>query len=130
MFKVNNKKTRKMSFWCLCCYLWTYFTPSSIVSNKKKLYDTFFWMGFNCLNATGSLQGDSLLLTSKSPGSPGTHLIEKMDGRLSWLWSHTMVLNLGRLEWESSALTTRPFHFCANIVVLVSLLLILNIFHT
>ena len=28
--------------------------------------------------------------------------------RLSWLWTHPVVLNLGLLDWESSALTTRP----------------------
>ena len=30
------------------------------------------------------------------------------DERLSWLWSHTEVLNSGPLDWESSTLTTRP----------------------
>ena len=32
MFKINNKDTRKASFWCLYCQLWTYFTPCSTVS--------------------------------------------------------------------------------------------------
>ena len=35
MFKVNNKDTRttsSTSFWCLYCYLWTYFTTCSSVS--------------------------------------------------------------------------------------------------
>ena len=35
MFKVNNKDTRTTSmtsFWCLYCYLWTYFTSCSSVS--------------------------------------------------------------------------------------------------
>ena len=35
IFKVNNKDTRTTSlssFWCLYCYLWTYFSPSSSVS--------------------------------------------------------------------------------------------------
>ena len=31
--------------------------------------------GFNCLKATKSLRGDSLLVTTKSPQPPGTHLI-------------------------------------------------------
>ena len=33
MFKVNNKDTRTTplpSFWCLYCWLWTYFTPCSV----------------------------------------------------------------------------------------------------
>ena len=32
--------------------------------------------GFNCLEATESLRGDSLLFTTKSPGVPGVHLID------------------------------------------------------
>ena len=33
-------------------------------------------MGFNCLKATEPLQGDSLLFTTKSPGVPGTHIVD------------------------------------------------------
>ena len=29
------------------------------------------------------------------------------DGRVSWPWSHSVVLNKGPLDWESSALTIR-----------------------
>ena len=42
---------------------------------KKKLYDPFLWMGFNCLKATEPLRGDNLLFTARSSGVPGTHLI-------------------------------------------------------
>ena len=45
-------------------------------SIKKKLYSSFLWVGFNCLKAAEPLRGDSLLFTSKSPGGPGTHLID------------------------------------------------------
>ena len=37
---------------------------------------SFLWIGFNCLKATEPLCGDSLPLTIKSPGGPGTHLID------------------------------------------------------
>ena len=49
---------------------------------KKKLYDPFLWMGFNCLKATTPLQGGSLLFTTKFPEISGTHLIDlgKMKG--------------------------------------------------
>ena len=40
-----------------------------------KLYDSFLWMGFNCLKAAEPLRGDSLFFTTQSPGFPGTHLI-------------------------------------------------------
>ena len=39
------------------------------------------------------------------------------DERLSWPWSHPLVSNTGPLDWESSALTVRPFpnnHFLKN----------------
>ena len=62
--------------------------------------------GFNCLKAAESLRGDSLLYIIQFPGVPGTLLIDL--GRMSWSWSHPMVLNLGPLDWESSTLNTRP----------------------
>ena len=38
---------------------------------KKKSYDSFLWMGFNCLKAT-----EPLLFTTKSPEIPGIHFID------------------------------------------------------
>ena len=32
---------------------------------KKKLYDPFLWMGFNCLKATEPLRGGTLVFTTK-----------------------------------------------------------------
>ena len=50
-----------------------------------------------------------LLFTTKFPEVPGTHFIDHgEDERLSRPWSHPAVLNTGPLDWESSALTTRP----------------------
>ena len=42
----------------------------------KKNFMTPFWMGFNRVKVTAPPQGDSLLFTTKSPGVPGTHLID------------------------------------------------------
>ena len=42
-----------------------------------------------------------------------------MDERLSRPWSHPVVFNMGPLEWESSALTTRPLLHCCSIVEIV-----------
>ena len=42
----------------------------------KKLYDPFLWIGFNFLKATEPLWEESLLLTTKSAETPGTHLID------------------------------------------------------
>ena len=46
MFQVNNKDTRTMplaSFWCLYCYLGTYFTPCSSVSIVNCEYEIADW---------------------------------------------------------------------------------------
>ena len=64
-------------------------------------------MGFN-FKATEPLRGDNLRFTTKSPGVPGTHLIDlgRMKG---WLTLDPPVsLNPGHLDWEYSALTTKP----------------------
>ena len=50
-------------------------------------------------------RGDSLLFTTKFPEIPGTHFIdlERMNSSVD-----PVVLDRGPLDWESSALTTRP----------------------
>ena len=47
-----------------------------IPANKRKLCGPSLWMRFKCLKVTEPLQGDSLFFTSKSPGVPGTYLID------------------------------------------------------
>ena len=54
------------------------------------------------------LRGGSLLFTIQFPEIPGTHFRPQKDERLSRPWSHPVVLNMGPLDWENSALTTRP----------------------
>ena len=39
----------------------------------------------------------------------------RKDERLSQPWGHAMVLNKGPLDWESSALTTKPLE-CNKLV--------------
>ena len=71
----------------------------------KTLYGSSLWMGFNYLKASRSqfnflllsFQKFLLLIWSISKGE-----------RLNRHCSHPMVLNTGPLDWESSALTTRP----------------------
>ena len=57
-------------------------------------------MGFNCLNATKPLGGDSWYSFDQP----------QKDERLNSPWSQPIVLNLGPLDWESSTLTTGPLH--------------------
>ena len=64
----------------------------------KKIYGLFLWMGFNSLKVTEPLRRDSsLLFTTKSPGV------------LSQPRMHPVVLNLGPLDLEPSALTLEKF---------------------
>ena len=69
---------------------------------KQNFLAPFFWMGFICLKATKSLQGDSLLFTNKFQGVPDAHLIDlrKMTGWVDlWviMWSWTINLETGTL---------------------------------
>ena len=52
------------------------------------------------------LRGSSLLFTTKFQEIPGTHFND-LGRSLSQPWSHPVVLNMGPLDWESNALTTR-----------------------
>ena len=55
------------------------------------------------------IRGGSLLFT-KVPRIPWYSFYRpQKDERLSQPWSHPVVLSTGPLDWESSALTTRPF---------------------
>ena len=61
------------------------------------------------------LQGGSLLFTTKFPEIPGAHFIDL--GRMKeWV-----VLNTGLLDWESSALTTRPASVLAFFIIFTGL---------
>ena len=43
---------------------------------KKKLYGSFEWMGFSCLETTEPIRRGNSLFTTKSPGVLGTYLID------------------------------------------------------
>ena len=61
------------------------------------------------------LRGGSVLFTTNFAEIPGTHFINlgRMKG---WV-----VLNMGPVDWESDALTTRPLlHECLNTLLNVS----------
>ena len=47
----------------------------TILYAKLKTLWPLFMDGFNCLKVTEPLRGDSLFFTTKSPGVPGTDLI-------------------------------------------------------
>ena len=56
----------------------------------KKIYGPFLWMGFNCLNATETLEGGSLLFTTKFPESPGDPLIDFRSTSEGWKVESTL----------------------------------------
>ena len=67
-------------------------------------------MGFNFHKATKPLQGDTSFFTTKFLEIPGIYSFDQpwKDERLSRPWAHLVVLNMGLLDWGSSALSTRP----------------------
>ena len=75
---------------------------------KKKLYGPFLWMGFNCLKATATLRRQFTFYHPVPRNSWYSFYQPHKDERLTWPWSHSVVLSMGPLDWESSALTTWP----------------------
>ena len=65
-------------------------------------------MGFNCLKATATSRRQFALYYSVPRNSWYSFYRPRKDERLSRPLSHPVVLNTGPLDWESSALTTRP----------------------
>ena len=68
----------------------------------------FLWMGFNCLEATVTSGRQFTFYHSVLRKSLYSFYRPRKDERLSQPWSHPVVLNTRPLDWESSALTTRP----------------------
>ena len=102
-----------------CTYLWllhqkscNYFEKQTHMKEiffKKKLYGPFSWMGFNSLKATKPLRWGSFTFYHEVPTDSWYSFDqprkdEKLSGRPC---SHPAVLNMGPLDWESTALTTR-----------------------
>ena len=82
---------------------------------KKKLYGPFLlWMGFNCLKATATSRRQFTFYHSVPRNSWYSFYQPRKDERLSRPWSHPVVLIMGPLDWESSALTTRPLLLHGN----------------
>ena len=86
---------------------------------EKKLYGPFLWMGSNCLKATATSGWQFTFYHWVPRNSWHSFYRPRKDERLSRSWSHPVVFNTGLLDWESSALTTRPLlHKVLNIKVL------------
>ena len=67
-----------------------------------------FYGWFNCLKATATSRRQFAFYHSVPRNSWYSFYRPQKDERLSWPWSHPVVLNTGPQDWESSALTTRP----------------------
>ena len=65
-------------------------------------------MGFNCLKATATSRRQSTFYHSVPRNSWYSFYRPRKGERLSRPWGHPVVLSTGLVDWESSALTTRP----------------------
>ena len=74
----------------------------------------FLCMGFNCLKATATSRRQFTFYHSVPRNSWYSFYRPRKDERLSRPWSHPVVLNTETLDWESSALTTRPSLFSTD----------------
>ena len=69
---------------------------------------SFLWAGFNCLKDRATLRKQFTFLPLSSQKFLYSFYQPGKDERLSQPWSYPLVLNTGPLDYESSALTTRP----------------------
>ena len=74
----------------------------------KKLYGPLLWMEFNYLKARATLRRQFTLYHKVPRNSWYLFYHPRKDEGLSQLWSHPVALNTRPLDWEFSALTTRP----------------------
>ena len=74
-------------------------------------------MGFNCLKATATSRREFTFYHSVPRNFWYSFYRPQKDERLSRPWSHPVVLNAGPLDWQSSALTTRPLLHITKITV-------------
>ena len=82
---------------------------TKLKKKKKQLYGPFLlWMGFHCLKATATSRRQFTFYHSVPRNSWYSFYRPRKDERLSRPWSHPVILITGPLDWESSALTTRP----------------------
>ena len=80
----------------------------NLVVKKNKLYGPFLWMGFNCLNARATSRRQFIFYHKVPRNFWYSFYQPQKDERLSWPWSHPLVLKTRPLNWECSVLTTRP----------------------
>ena len=87
----------------------------------KTLWPVFIWMGFNCLKFAATLRKQFTFYHSVSRNSCHSFYRPRKDEeRLSQPCSHPVVLSMEPLDWESSALTTRPLlQLCGQILPLM-----------
>ena len=83
---------------CSIFYLFIYF----------KFYGPFLWIGFNCLKARATSRKQFTFYYKVPRISWYSFCWPRKDEKLSRPWNHLVALNTGPLDWESSALTTRP----------------------
>ena len=82
---------------------------------ETTLYGPFLWMGFNCLKAAEPLTRRQFTFYHLDPKNSWYSFDRPwMGDRLSWTGSHPVILNMGPLAWESSALSLgkSPWHRC------------------
>ena len=81
---------------------------SSPTSKKKNFMAPFYGWGSTASRLEPLRRGSFLFYHYVPRSSWYSFYRPREDERLSQPWGHPVVLNTGPLDWESSALTTRP----------------------
>ena len=81
---------------------------SALTTKKKNFMTTFLLIGFNYIKVTVTSRRKFTFYHSVPRNTWYSFFRPRKDERLIRPWSHPVVSSMGPLDWQSSALTTRP----------------------
>ena len=86
------------------------------MEKEKKLYGPFLWTGFNCLKARANSRGQFTFYHEVPRNFWYSFYQPRKNERLSRPWSHSVVLNMGPLDWETDIVLIKSYHgFCSGL---------------
>ena len=115
-FNVNRSKRspsefvlpgKLKDFWNFTSFLATKTSTCLKFSLKETLWTLFLWTRFNCLKVGATSRRQFAFYHYVPRNSRYSFYRPQKDERLSWPWSHPVILSTRPLDWESSPLTTR-----------------------
>ena len=101
----NQNTKRRMEIKNISYFIFELRNPRMLILPFFKLYCPFLWMGFNCIKARATLRRQFTFYHEVPRNFWYSFYWPQKDERLSWPWTHPVVLKMGPMDWESSIFT-------------------------